>query len=296
MNRLVAILCLVCVALAAGGCPKNTGTGPTPQSPKLVAMKVVGQQICGQYTSQALPYAFTCNGLPSTVPSGWQFTPVWVPSAADPTRKHLNRMAILTVSGGSGTELDVEYVVNAGNPNTNRLLTQLAPPTEPGEVAINKQVGVSASDDGTTKTWTVQVNVSPCAEMRHIQLFDRAGSPPVRKGPLDVYFFRDPAEEDCSGGGSYTWPGIYTLRTGPGDQTKDSPTGPCPGNVSRTVFNVCENCAFGHPQDANSWVGYEGCNWQEVLDVFGYSQPGSTKAQTCTIRQATSRQDCEGPP
>ena len=296
MNRLVAILGLVCLALAAAGCPKNTGTGPTPQSPKLVTMKVVGQQICGQYTSQALPYAFTCNGLPSTVPSGWQYTPVWVPSAADPTRKHLNRMAILTVSGGSGTELDVEYVVNAGNPNTNRLLTQLSPPTEPGEVAINKQVGVSASDDGTTKTWTVQVNVSPCAEMRHIQLFDRAGSPPVRKGPLDVYFFRDPADEDCSGGGSYTWPGIYTLRTGPGDQTKDSPTGPCPNNSQRTVFNVCENCAFGHPRDANSWVGYEGCSWQEVLDVFGYSQPGSTKAQICTIRQSASREDCLGPP
>lgn len=297
MNRRVAVPCLVFgLALFAAGCPPTTGTGPTPQMPKLVNMKVVGQQICGQFTSQALPYAFTCNGLPSTVPSGWQLVPVWVPSVADPTRKHLNRMAILTVSGGSGTELDVEYVVNAGNPNTNRLLTQVASPKEPGEVAIKKEVEVSASDNGTEKTWTVTVNVSPCAEMRHIQLWDRAGSPPVRKGPLDVYFFRDPADTDCSGGGSYTWPGIWTLRTGPGDPTKDSPTGPCPGNAPRTVFNVCENCSFGHPQDANSWTGYEGCSWQEVLDVFGYSQPGSTKAQICTIRQAASRQDCEGPP
>jgi hypothetical protein len=296
MKSHVAILCLLCgLALSAAGCPKS-GTGPTPRPPQLVAMKVVGQQVCGQLTSQGLPYAFTCNGLPSTVPSGWQFTPVWVPSAADPTRKHLNRMAILTASGGSGTELDVEYVVNAGNPNTNRMLTPVAPPKEPNEVAIAKEVGVSASDDGTTRTWTVSVNVSPCADMRHIQLFDRAGTPPVRKGPLDVYFFRDPADEDCSGGGSYTGPGVYTLRTGPGDPTRDSPTGPCPGNAPRTLFNVCENCAFGHPQDANSWTGYEACSWQEVLDVFGYMGAGVTKPQICTIRQAPSREDCIGPP
>ncbi len=297
MKSRVAILCLICgLGPSFAGCPSKNGTGPIPKPPSLVAMKVVGQQICGPFTSQALPYAFTCNGLPSTVPSGWRLTPVRVASVADPTRSHPNRMAILTVSGGSGTELDVEYVVNAGNPNTNRLLTPVAPPKEPGEVAIKKEVGVSALDDGTTKTWTVSVNVSTCADMRHIQLWDRAGNPPVRKGPLDVYFFRDPADEDCSGGGSYTWPGVYTLRTGPGDPTRESPTGPCPGNAPRTLFNVCENCAFGHPQNANSWTGYEGCSWQEVLDVFGYSQPGSTKAQTCTIRQVASREGCEGPP
>jgi hypothetical protein len=300
MNRPAAVPCLVLgLALFAAGCPPTPGAGPTPAMPMLVNMKVVGQQVCGQYTSQALPYAFTCNGLPSTVPSGWQMTPVRVPSVADPTRSHTNRIAILTVSGGSGTELDVEYVVNAGNPNTNRLLTQVDPnqPPGPGEVAIKKQVGVSAADDGTTKTWTVSVNISTCVEMRHIQLFDRAGNPPVRKGPLDVYFFRDPADEDCSGGGTYSPPGgVFTLRTGPGDQTKDSPSGPCPGNAPRTLFNVCQNCAFGHPQDANEWTGYEGCSWNEVLDVFGYTGAAATKPQICTIRQAASREDCEGPP
>src|SRR5262249_57122854 len=97
MNRRVAVLCLVSgLGLSTAGCPPTPGSGPTPQMPALVSMKVVGQQICGQFTSQALPYAFICNGLPSTIPSGWQLTPVRVPSVADPTRTHLDRTPILT--------------------------------------------------------------------------------------------------------------------------------------------------------------------------------------------------------
>jgi hypothetical protein len=298
MNRLVAVLCLVsCLGLLGAGCPPTPPATQAPQMPKLVNMKLVGQRICGPFTSEAIQYAFTCGALPTTVASGWQLTPVRVPSIADPTRTHLNRIATLTVSGPSGTEIDVEFVVGVAGPNRPLTQVDLTQPPGPGEVGIKREVGVSAADDGNEKTWTVSVNVSPCADMRHLQLFNRAGSPPVRKGPLDVSFFRDPADEDCSGGGVYSPPGsVFTARTGPGDPVNDSPTGPCPGNAPRTLFHVCENCAFGDPQSANSYTGYEGCDWNEVLNVFGYTGPAATKPQICTIRQATSREDCEGPP
>src|SRR5262249_37785883 len=85
----------------------------------------------------------------------------------------------LTITGPTLSSLDVEFAYTTQRPNSP--VTQIDPRQRaPGEVALAKEVGVTMTDDGTTRTWIVQVTVSTCAEFRQLQFFNR-GSPGPRK-------------------------------------------------------------------------------------------------------------------
>jgi hypothetical protein len=296
MRRLTVVFSLP-AGLMLVGCASSV---PAPSPVQLVNSRLVGQRVCGPITVLGQTFTFGCPPLPSGVSSGWQITPVWTPSVADPTTSHPNRIVTLTVSGPSLTEIDTELVLSEGTGH-NRLMNPVDParPAGVGEVFATSQVGVSANDSGNGKTWTVVVNVSTCANYRHLQIFNRSGSPAARSAPLDVYVFRAENDVDCSGG--QPWPqsmggGAWMGRSGPGDPVRPSPSAPCPGGAQRRLFHVCENCANLHPRSANAYVGYEGCSWSEVLDTFGYTGQATTKPQICTIQQVASREACEGPP
>ena len=155
-----------------------------------------------------------------------------------------------------------------------------------------RQVGVARQDDGTTKTWTIDVNVSPCGEFRHLQIFNRSGS--TRSTPLNVTLLRDTDDTECgSWGGGGAWMAVGG-KPGPADPVNPKPSGPCPGGAAERVFNVCENCSQGHPRDMNAYTGFSACTWNDVLAVFGHTGPAAVKAQLCTIWQA-DRKACEGP-
>jgi hypothetical protein len=284
---------LGCLLLA--GCDNNGPPPPDPVQPRLVAVSLIGQRACGPVTIGERVIAFTCEALPTTLDSGWQLTPVRVPSTANPARLRLNRQARLTFEGPSPTEIDVEFVMNSGR---NAPLTRVDPnrPGSPSEVGVTKQVGVVTADNGTTRTWTLEVNVSPCASHRTLQVFNRSRN--KRSGPVEVTFFRLPGDDECAEYGSGGGGGLGLAIAGkpaPGSPAKPKPSGPCPGGAAEQLFHVCENCANLHPPELNAYTGFEACSWSDVLDVFGYTGQATTKPQLCTIRQVASREACEGP-
>ena len=179
-------------------------------------------------------------------------------------------------------------------PQPNLPLASVDPnlPGKPGEVAGAREVGVVSQDSGNGKTWKIDVNVSGCADFREVKIFNRSNN--VRSNPLSVTLLRDPAEEVCVGGVSGPIYGYVSGGPGPGNPVNPKPTGPCAGGAAERVFDVCENCANLHPQSANVYTGFSACSWSDVLAVFGYTGPATTKPQLCTIQQA-SRAACEGP-
>jgi len=42
-------------------------------------------------------------------------------------------------------------------------------------------------------------------------------------------------------------------------------------------------------------TGFSACSWSDVLAVFGYTGPATTKPELCTIQQVASWAACEGP-
>ncbi len=247
MRRSTGVLSLIaCLTLV--GCPTST-PAPSPRTPQLVDVRLVGQRVCWPFTTQGQTFTFVCPALPTAVSSGWQITPARTPSVADPTTSHPNRTAVLTISGPSLTEIDVEMVLSEGTGH-NKLLKPVDPtrPPGPGEVYATSQVGVSASDTGNGKTWTVTVVVSTCADYRHVQIFDRSGSPASRSAPLDVYLLRDENDVYCAGVAFDPSFGEIVGRPGPGDPVRPPPSGPCPGGSPRQVFGVCENCAVANKE------------------------------------------------
>jgi hypothetical protein len=153
-----------------------------------------------------------------------------------------------------------------------------------------REVGVVAQDDGTTKTWTIDVNISACSEHQHLEIFNRARG--TRSVPLKVTLVRDTNDTECGSWGGGLWTAT-SGKPGPGDPVNPKPNGPCPGGAQERLFDVCENCSFNHPPDMNTYTGFSACSWNDVLAVFGYTGAGAVKPQICTIRQA-SRQACEG--
>jgi len=279
-------------ALVFAGCPKPIVT-PVATQPRLVGVRLVGHQLCSPLTTGGQQFTFTCPTLPTIESTGWVLTPGWTPSTTNPARQHLNRIATVTVSGPSLTEIDVELVRLGNVPNVKLASVDPNQPGKPGEVAAAKEVGVVAQDDGNGKTWNIDVNVSGCADFREIQVFNRSNN--VRSNPLSVWLLRDPADEVCVGGGGGPFFGV-SGGSSPGTPTSPKPAGPCAGGASERLFNVCENCSFQHPPDAWVYTGFMACDWNEVLAVFGYSGPGAIKSQTCTIKETASREACEGPP
>jgi hypothetical protein len=261
-----------------------------------VAVRLVGNRVCGNITSSnGTPLSFTCPSLPTVDNSGWELTPVWAPSLSAPGKQHLNRNAVITVSAPTLTDIDVELARTGTAPNI--LMTQYDTsnpsfPGQPEEIAQSHKVGVSASDNGTTRTWQVTVTISACADYRNIQIFGKSGAGSGRSTPLSVFLIRDPdpAQEACG-----SWAGAGATLSGPGDPTHPVPTGTCPGGGSRTVFRMCENCAATHPAAQNIYNEGLYCSWQEVLATYGYNDSNG-KSQVCTLKQVASRDDCEGPP
>ena len=281
---------LVVACFGLVGCQQKI---PAATQPKLEGVRLVGRQLCGNLTTGGQTFSFACTPLPTIGDTGWVLSPPYTPSIADPNRQHLNKTVTVTVSAPSLTEIDVELVRLGGAANAK--LTAVDPnlPGKPGEVAASKEVGVVSQDSGNGKTWNIDVNISGCADFREIQIFNRSNN--ARSNPVSVWLLRDPAEEVCVGGGGG---GVFfgtSGGTGHG-QTNPKPTGPCAGGAAEQLFNVCENCGSPHDPKLNVYTGFSACNWNDVLAVFGYTGPASTKAQICTIQQVASRAACEGPP
>jgi hypothetical protein len=258
---------------------------PAPQQPKLVDVRLVGNRLCGTLTTGGVQFNYPgCPPLPTTENTAWQLTPAVTQSIANPARQHLNRIAVLTVSGPSLTEIDVELVRLNGAPN--RLLRQVdsARPGGPGEVGSVGEVAASASDDGTTRTWTIAANVSPCADFRHLAIFNRSGGA-RSTSPLDVVLLRDPADEECGWASGPIYGSSVAGSAGPGDPAKPKPQGPCPGGTPERIFDVCERC--GGVGGIPVYTGFSACSWSDVLAVF--NKP------TC-VQSQESRAACEGAP
>ncbi len=291
-----SIAVLLCLGLGSAACQPGAVHVPQPQQPTLQAVRLVGNRVCGSITDSAgTQFSFTCPPLPTVENSGWELTPIWAPSLSAPGKQHPNRNAVITVSAPTLTDIDVELARQGGAPNI--LMTQYdsSVPSNPGlpeEIAESHKVGVSATDDGTKKTWQVTVTISTCADYRNIQIFNKSSASPGRSNPLSVFLIRDPdpAQQACIGA-----PGTGLAKSGPGDPTSTPQTGACTGGGSRTLFQMCENCAATHPAAQNVYTEGLYCSWQEVLQTYGYNDPAG-KSQVCTLNQVASRDACEGPP
>lgn len=279
---------------ALAGCPGGIKT-PAASQPVLEDVHLVGSRICGPFTtSSGDVFAFTCPALPTTEPSGWQLVPGWVASTANPQRIHSNSVATITVSTPSLTEIDVE-LAGLGQGGTTSLPLTLVDanlPGNPGEVFHTREVGMSNTDDGNKKTWKIDVVVSTCIDTRRIEIFNRSSSSVARSAPLSVQLIRAPNDETCVG---QVGP-ITGTSSGVGSPSNSRPTGPCPGGASRSLFQVCENCANLHPSALSNYSAGQYCDWGEVLATYGYTGAGATKPQTCTLSAVSSRAACEGPP
>jgi len=136
-----------------------------------------------------------------------------------------------------------------------------------------------------------------CADFRTLHIFNRKGGANAARSPaLVVSLLRASDETACSGsGGGIGLAVAGTKGNGPGDPMNPKP-GPCPRGAQERLFQVCENCANLHPPEFDVYSAADYCSWQDVLAVYGYSGPATTKPQVCTIRQVQSREECEGPP
>jgi hypothetical protein len=296
--RSVGRVGLAVLSACAAGCPGGGVQTPAPVQPKLEGVRLVGGQVCAPFTTGGSTFTFTCPGLPTIESTGWQLTPLWVPSTSNPQRQRVNRTVVLTVSGPSLTEVDVELQRAGGGANFPLTAVDANLPGRPREVGATKEVGVRATDDGTRKTWQIDVNVSTCAEFRTLSILNRSSASPSRSNPLTVTLLRSSDETSCAlpGGGPFlAYSTAGSKGAGPGDPV-NAPPGPCAGGASERLFHVCENCANLHPPELNVYSAGDYCSWQDVLAVYGYSGPATTKPQLCTIRQVQRREECEGPP
>ena len=205
----------LCVALlvAVGGVGCGQKVPPATQ-PKLESVNIVGYRLCADLTTGGQTFNFPCPPLPTDSGSGWVLSPPWTPSTMVPGRQHLNRVATLTVSGPSLTEIDVELARLGAQPNLPLASVDPNLPGKPGEVAGAREVGVVSQDSGNGKTWKIDVNVSGCADFREVKIFNRSNN--VRSNPLSV----DAAPRSCrrSVRGRRQRPHIRirVRRTGPG--------------------------------------------------------------------------------
>jgi hypothetical protein len=285
---------LLCLGLGLASCQPGAVHVPLPVQPSLEAVRLVGNRVCGNLTASGTQFNFACPALPTIENSGWELTPAWELAQSPQGHQHANRSAVITVSAPTLTDIDVELARQGAGPNIPLTQYDSSVPGNPGlpeEIAQSHKVGVSATDNGTKKTWQVTVTISTCTDYRNILIYNKSSASSGRSSPLSVFLIRDPdpAQQICVGG-----QGIALVRSGPGDPTTTPPSGPCPGGGSRALFQMCENCAVTHPAPQNVYTEGLYCSWQEVLATYGYG-PGSQRAQVCTLNQTANRQACEGP-
>jgi hypothetical protein len=284
--RLLVVIVLNAPFLACRPAP----TSPPP-IPTLVNGALLGNRACGNYPVQpGRTLTFTCPPLPTTIQTGWQLTPLLKP----PTPKGVqwtNRVVVLTVTTPTTTNINVVYVTENGNILPMRGIPD--GPGEPGSVTGPHQFAFAATDDGTTKTWTLKFILDSCttdAEVR-IAASNAAGA----GSPLSAILMRHPNELECTSSGG----GVFYATTGPRSSTSPGPTsGPCPGGGQPRLFGVCENCSPDRSPSMNRWSGGEYCDEAQVRAVYGYTDPllnPTPKAQTCTMRFEPNRENCEVP-
>lgn len=286
---------VVRLLLVIGACmPFLACTPPAspPAMPMLVSGKLIGSQACGNFPIHQRTLSFTCGPLPTTAQTGWQLKPLLKPPNSQGTQ-YLNRVVILTVSSATATNLNVIYVAEDG---VHRWPMRAIPdgPGEPGPVSPRHEYAWAASDDGTTKTWTLKFVLDSCTTDVEVRMSatNAAGS----SGPLSAFLMRDPNELECTSSGG-AGPSVST--TGPRSSNgRDPSSDSCPGGGTPRTFGVCENCASGHPASMNRWSAGEYCDEAELRAVYGYTDPllnPTPKAQICTIRIEPIQENCEKP-
>jgi hypothetical protein len=266
---------------------------PAPVQPKIVSGGLIGHRVCGDFTLPTAIYTFVCDPLPTQAATGWQLTPLY---KTDPAGQSVpNKAIVLKVTTPSLTALYVEY-----QSDTGARFEQTQIPVHSGDpnyVGVHGSVALAATDDGTTKTWTLQFFVKTCTNVAQVNIYNVAGG--IRDNPLIVRLLRDPAETmdvpTCPDGPPQQGPsGVLfgTQGTSTENQSMSIP-------VSCPVLGVCTNCANLHPHSADHWSALQICGGLDAyLKAYGYRNPdGSLTAagQVCTVREAADRMSCEGP-
>jgi hypothetical protein len=183
-------LTVAAVLLGAANCTPPPPPSSPPATPMLMSGRVTGNQICGAATiSQGPLGTFTCT-MPTAQPTAFLLTPAMrnTPNGAVP-----NETAVLTVTTQTARNLDIE--LRSGAPGN--LLPQRQFPASSGLVpqplGNYGEVAVSMADDGTTRTWTLTMRLSPCRQVAILEIAAVApGGPP--SPALDVVLFRNDGE------------------------------------------------------------------------------------------------------
>jgi len=193
-------LALIALLLTASGCtPPSPQPPPPPSQPLLVSGRVVGNQVCGPVTTFAWgPIgAFTCSAVPTTAPAAFLLTPLIRNTPNGPVP---NEVAILTVTTQSLKNLNIGMRFS----RAGTLFPQRQFPAGPGapvpQVLGNfGEVAVAATDDGTTKTWTLSVRLSPCREVVFLEIAAVTPGGPTSSTHLDVVLLRNANEVQQTG-------------------------------------------------------------------------------------------------
>lgn len=257
---------------------------PPPETPRLEAVHLLGQRVCGQFEAAGSQFTFDCDPLPTSAHTGWQLTPLRKPHPANANWSIPNRGIVFTVSTPSLTSIEISEL----GARTRRVLRQVAPgPGQPQMLeGMQGNAEVAATDDGTRKTWTIAVQTSACRAKTELAIVNISNG--TRSDTLPIHVVRADDETVCFyGPGTGTIDGPV-IGTSPGTPPTPPPTGACPGNTSRTMFEFCERCT----NSGTSWVFYKGIESCSVADARAQANP----APGCTLSQVSSRAQCEGSP
>jgi hypothetical protein len=294
MKRLrLVVVCSPLVLLGSGCPPPKT---PAVTQPRLAGVRLVGTQVCGDFTVPGTTYTFLCDGLPTMSTTGWQLTPAW--RMDNPDHPKANRIVVITVTGPSLTNLRIDFEASA-----TAIWTLRQDPPGPGQplsVGARGAVEVDTADDGTTRTWTVTANIWLCSRDVRLKFYTVSpdGSERSNNETSVVLVRADEGQCEYSGGG-----GVGAFSSGSSDPSPRPPSpparGPCPGGAARTLFGICENCTSPPDPKFNDWTGVEACSWDEVLETFDYRNPDGSprfpKSQTCRPPRQETQVACEGP-
>lgn len=272
-------------SLLIGGCAPPPGSPAYPQ-PSLVSVGLRGAQVCGPFTTAVDGvFAFTCPGLPTVVPTGWELQPDWY---VDPQNKQRpNQVALIRLTTSSLANIAVTYTPPGANPF---VLQQLAP----GQAAVlptisQRKIEVAAVDDGTTKTWSVRVRTELCRDVTPLS-FTATGPNRPASAPLAVTLLRAPSQDRCSsvGGG-----GIYLGKPGSssGGGSSSTTTASCPGGGQRQTVFLCLECPRNQPTPKLYDVEAD-----EVCSAAAYLAQRRAERPNCDIFQVSTVEACVTPP
>jgi hypothetical protein len=288
-----SLLRLVCIASSSVLTLTSCGTTPPrATAPRLAEVKITGQRVCPSITAAGTEFTFTCNQLPTIVPSGWLLTPDTriLPNRPGVTRP--NDAAVVVVTTPSRTTIEVNYVPSHRASWPQRQVTP-GVGTPYHRVGRDGAVEVSSSDDGTTKTWYIAVQMWSCLEKLPLEIVNTSANGPSRSNPLSVTLFRPSADVYCPPGNQgpmadYVW----IQRPGASRSQTSTPPATCPGGSSPTLFETCLVCPRSSGQSLADYVVFDGCSF---ADVKSRALTPETAA-LCSFTQVANREQCEGPP